>query len=88
MALGKVRQRPDRRILGEHLLEVCEPRHAFAPILVLATTEELPIAVPVVADVEDRGALDDFRAEEHQHVLIREVVGHRGGNIHALRLTA
>ena len=87
MALGKVRQRPDRRILGEHLLEVCEPGHAFAPILVLATTEELPIAVPVVADVEDRGASHDFRAEEDQHVLVREVIGHPG-NIHALRLTA
>ena len=87
MALGKVRQRPDRRILGEHLLEVCEPGHAFAPILVLATTEELPIAVPVVADVEDRGALHHFGAEEDQQVLVREVVGH-SGNIHALRLTA
>jgi hypothetical protein len=54
---------------------------------VLATTEELPIAVPVVADVEDRGALHHFGAEEDQQILVREVVGH-SGNIHALRLTA
>ena len=69
------------------MLEVCDPRHAFAPVRVLATTEELPVAVPVVADVEDRSALDDFRAEEPQHVLVREMIGHPA-NIHALRLTA
>ena len=78
---------PDRREVVAAGRAVCRPRHALAPIRVLAAAEELPVAVPVMADVEDRRALDDFRAEEDQHVLVREVIGHRG-NIHALRLTA